>query len=102
MQVPAGPRCAADVALGILVPLVLARIEPLVDRVPSLGLFRGSAALVLLAGAPCLGGGRGAGARRAAGPFPPPAPALPLLLAPAYAALGREGCVLLMALLAAA
>ena len=186
MQVPAGHRFAADVALGILVPLVLARIEPLVDRVPSLGLFRGSAALVLLAVAACLVVGRvltsqrpgwaaalskapawlllvsagmlyaGVGLRHASGlqvsgdephylvmaqslwrdhdldlrdeydgeewaefvpgplrphwgaaradgrPFPAHSPGLPLLLAPAYAALGREGCVLLMALLAAA
>ena len=35
-------------------------------------------------------------------PFPAHSPGLPLLLAPAYAAFGREGCVLLMALIAAA
>jgi hypothetical protein len=186
MQVPAGRRFAADVALGILMPLVLARIEPLVDRVPSLGLFRGPAALVLLAVAACLLVGRvlasrrpgwasalanapawlllasagvlyaGTGLRHASGlqvsgdephylvmaqslwrdhdldlrdeyegeewaefvpgplrphwgaaradgrPFPAHSPGLALLLAPAYAALGREGCVLLMALVAAA
>jgi hypothetical protein len=43
------------------------------------------------------------GAPRADGrPFPAHSPGLPLLLAPAYAAMGREGCVLLMALMAAA
>jgi len=43
------------------------------------------------------------GAPRADGrPYPAHSPGLPLLLAPAYAALGREGCVLLMALVAAA
>ncbi len=43
------------------------------------------------------------GAPRADGrPFPAHSPGLPLLLAPAYAALGREGCVLVMALVAAA
>ncbi len=43
------------------------------------------------------------GAPRADGrPFPAHSPGLPLLLAPAYAAFGREGCVLLMALVAAA
>lgn len=43
------------------------------------------------------------GAPRADGrPFPAHSPGLALLLAPAYAALGREGCVLVMALLAAA
>ena len=49
MQVPAGRRLAADVVFGILMPLGLARIEPLVERVPSLGLWRGPAALVLVA-----------------------------------------------------
>ncbi|HYN02433.1 MAG TPA: hypothetical protein VE359_08310 [Vicinamibacteria bacterium] len=43
------------------------------------------------------------GAPRADGqPFPAHSPGLPLLLAPAYAVLGREGGVLLMALVAAA
>ena len=43
------------------------------------------------------------GAPRADGrPFPAHSPGLPLLLAPAYAALGREGGVLVMALVAAA
>ena len=52
----------------------------------------------------CLGRCGRTGARPAptAGRFRPTARACPLLLAPAYAALGREGCVLLMALLAAA
>jgi hypothetical protein len=43
------------------------------------------------------------GAPRADGrPFPAHSPGLPLLLAPAYAAFGRAGCVALMSLLAAA
>jgi len=42
------------------------------------------------------------GAPRADGrPYPAHSPGLPLLLAPAYAALGRKGCVLLLALMAA-
>jgi len=186
MQVPDGRRLAADMALGILLPLGLAHIDPLVERLPSLGLFRGPAALVLVAVAACLALARalegqrpgwaaamarapawlllvaslavcaGAGLRHSSGlqvsgdephylvmaqslwrdhdldlrdeydgeewaefvpgplrphwgaaradgrPFPAHSPGLPLLLAPAYAALGREGCVLLMALIAAA
>ena len=185
MQVPAGRRLAADVVFGILMPLGLARIEPLVERVPSLGLWRGPAALVLVAVAAGLVAARvltsrrpgwataltqapawlllvvagalyaGVGWRQAQGlqvsgdephylvmaqslwrdhdldlrdeydgeewaefapgplrphwgvpradgrPFPAHSPGLPLLLAPAYAALGRAGCVLLMALIAA-
>lgn len=182
-----GWRCfAAEVALGILLPIGVARIDPLVAFLPSLGLFRGRAALVLvavavlvalvrvvesrrpgwvsaLAGAPAwllllvagaLYAGVGLhyaaglqvsgdephylvmaqslwrdhdldlrnqydgeewaefapgplrphwGAPRADGrPFPAHSPGLPLLLAPAYAGLGRAGCVLLMALVAAA
>ena len=49
MLAPADRRLAAELALGILVPLALARIEPLVERVPSLGIWRGPAALVLVA-----------------------------------------------------
>ena len=185
MLAPVDRRFAAELALGILVPLGLARIEPLVERVPSLGIWRGPASLVLVAvgvglllarvlasrrpkwaagltqapawlllvGAGLLYAGVGLrhagglqvsgdephylvmaqslwrdhdldlrdeyegeewaefvpgplrphwGAPRADGrPFPAHSPGLPLLLAPAYAALGREGCVLLMALLAA-
>src|SRR5574341_611583 len=179
-------RVAAEGVLGVLLPLSLARIEPLVERLPSLGLLRGPAALVLVAVAACLVAARvlarrqpgwaaalarapawllllaagtlyaGIGLRyagrlqvsgdephylvmaqslwrdhdldlrdeydgeewaefapgplrphwgapRADGrPFPAHSPGLPLLLAPAYEALGREGCVLLMALVAAA
>ncbi len=186
MQVPDGRRRVADLTLGILAPLVLARVDPLVERLPSLGLFRGPAAYLLVALAACLGFGQivasrrpgaaaalartppwllfvacaaiyaGVGWRHAGGiqvsgdephylvmaqslwrdhdldlrdeydgeewaefvpgplrphwgaaradgrPFPAHSPGLPLLLAPAYAALGREGCVLLMALVAAA
>ena len=186
MNWPGGRRLFADVSLGVLVPLGLARVAPLVDRFPSLGLFRGSLGIVLVAVALCLLLGRRAagwlprwssalsraplwlpwaivaalfvgvglhyaaglqvsgdephylvmaqslwrdhdlelrdeydgeewaefvpgplrphwGAPRADGrPFPAHSPGLPLLLAPAYALLGREGCVLLMALVASA
>ena len=186
MQVSDGRRRAADVTLGILVPLGLARVDPLIERLPSLGLFRGPAAYVLVALAAFLVLGwvvasrwpgsaaalarspawlllvaagtlyAGVGLRHAGGlqvsgdephylvmaqslwrdhdlelrdeydgeewaefapgplrphwgaaradgrPFPAHSPGLPLLLAPAYAALGREGCVLLTALVAAA
>ena len=179
-------RVAAEGVLGVLLPLGLTRIEPLVERIPSLGLLRGPAALVLVAVAAGLVAARvltrrqpgwaaalarapawlllvsagtlyaGIGLRYAGGlqvsgdephylvmaqslwrdhdldlrdeydgeewaefapgplrphwgapradgrPFPAHSPGLPLLLAPAYAALGREGCVLLMALVAAA
>lgn len=178
-------RDAADLALGVSLPLALARVDPLVERLPSLGALRGKAALALLAVALCVAAvqalGRwkpgwavaiarapawlllvaaaalfaAVGLRQAAGlqvsgdephylvmaqslwrdhdlelrdeydgeawaefmpgplrphwgapradgrPFPAHSPGLPLLLAPAYAALGREGCVLLMAVLAA-
>jgi hypothetical protein len=183
-----GPRWqlrAADLALGVLAPLALARVDALVERLPSLGALRGPAAYVLLALAACLAAGRvlaavrpgsaaawqrapawlwlaaatlacatvglhyarglqvsgdephylvmaqslwrdhdldlrdeydgeewaefvpgrlrphWGGARADGRPFPAHSPGLPALLAPAYAALGREGCVLLMALLAA-
>jgi hypothetical protein len=186
MQPPCGRRFAMDLALGILLPIGLARIHPLVERLPSLGLLRGPAALALVAVAALLALARvlerrrpgramalarapswlllvaagtlyaGVGLRHAAGlqvsgdephylvmaqslwrdhdldlrdeydgeewaefvpgplrphwgapradgrPFPAHSPGLPLLLAPAYAALGREGCVLVMALVAAA
>jgi hypothetical protein len=179
-------RLAVEAALGLLLPLAMAHVGPLVDRVPVLGVLQGPAAYLLLA----LGGGlalaglldrrtrglrdalgrapgwlllavavavyAGVGLRHARGlqvsgdephylvmaqslwrdhdldlrdeyegeewaefvpgplrphwggaradgrPFPAHSPGLPLLLAPAYAVLGREGCVLLMALLAAA
>jgi hypothetical protein len=178
-------RVAAEATLGIVVPVAVARIDPLVERLPSLGLFRGPAGYALVAvgaallAARALGSRRhawvvalagapgwlllvvagsvyaGVGLRYAAGlqvsgdephylvmaqslwrdhdldlrdeyqqeewaefapgplrphwgaprsdgrPFPAHSPGLPLLLAPAYAALGREGCVLLMALIAA-
>ena len=178
-------RLAVEVTAGVLVPVGLARLEPIVESLPSLGLLRGPAAYVLVAvGAGLLlrhvlrsrrpgwaarlartpawlllvaagslyaavglhhaggvqvsgdephylimaqslwrdhdldlrdeyGGEEWAefvpgplrphwGAARADGrPFPAHSPGLPLLLAPIYAALGREGCVLLMALLAA-
>jgi hypothetical protein len=181
-----GRRFAADVALGVLVPIALARVDPLVERLPSLGVFRGPAAGVLAAVAVGIviarlvtrwrpdwaakpqqapawllwlvaaalysavglhyasglqvsgdephylvmaqslwrdhdldlrdeyDGEEWAefvpgplrphwGAPRADGrPFPAHSPGLPLLLAPAYAAFGREGCVLLLALVAAA
>ncbi len=42
-------RFAADVSLGVLVPIALARVDPLVERLPSLGIFRGPAAGVLAA-----------------------------------------------------
>jgi hypothetical protein len=179
-------RLALELALGVALPIGLARVSPLVERLPSLGLLRGPLAGVLVAVASLLGllgvlDGRrpgwalalartpawllllataalyaGVGLRHAAGlqvsgdephylvmaqslwrdhdldlrneydgeawaefvpgplrphwgapradgrPYPAHSPGLPLLLAPAYAALGREGCVLLMALLAAA
>jgi hypothetical protein len=179
-------RFAVEATLGIILPLGVARIDPLVERLPSLGLFRGPAALVLVGIATLLAGARiiesrrpgwlaaparapawlllaaaaalyaGVGLRHAGGlqvsgdephylvmaqslwrdhdldlrdeydgeewaefvpgplrphwgapradgrPFPAHSPGLPLLLAPVYAALGREGGVLLMALLAAA
>jgi hypothetical protein len=180
-----GPRFAADLALGVLVPIALARVDPLVEKLPSLGVFRGPAAGVLAAVAAGLliahvvtrwrpdwaakpqqartwllwavavalysavglhyasdlqvsgdephylvmaqslwrdhdldlrdeyGGEEWAefvpgplrphwGAPRADGrPFPAHSPGLPLLLAPAYAAAGRAGCVLLLAFVAA-
>jgi hypothetical protein len=179
-------RWALDLALGLALPIGLAQVPPLVERLPSLGLLRGPAAGVLVAVAALLAAGRaldlrrpgwalalarapsglllvgvaalyaGVGLRHAAGlqvsgdephylvmaqslwrdhdldlrneydgeawaefvpgplrphwgapradgrPFPAHSPGLPLLLAPAYAALGREGCVLLVALAAAA
>jgi hypothetical protein len=49
MSLPAGRRLAADVLLGILIPLGLAQVPPLVDRLPSLGVLRGPAGLVLVA-----------------------------------------------------
>ena len=185
MQRLAWRRFAAEAALGIAVPIGVGRIDPLVERLPSLGLFRGPAGFVLMAVAALLLLGRviesrrpgiasalarapawvllaaslslfaGVGLRHAAGlqvsgdephylvmaqslwrdhdldlrdeydgeewaefvpgplrphwgapradgrPFPAHSPGVPLLLAPAYAALGREGCVLLMTLLAA-
>jgi hypothetical protein len=33
-------RVAAEGVLGVLLPLAVARIEPLVERLPSLGLLR--------------------------------------------------------------
>jgi hypothetical protein len=184
MQSPGWRSFATDLALGIVLPIGVARIDPLVERLPSLGLFRGPAALVLVAVAALLALLRvletrqpgwalvrapswlllvaagtlyaGVGLRHAAGlqvsgdephylvmaqslwrdhdldlrdeydgeewaefvpgplrphwgtpradgrPFPAHSPGLPLLLAPAYAALGREGGVLVMALVAAA
>ena len=185
MSLPDGRRLAADVLLGILIPLGLAHVPPLVDRLPSLGVLRGPAGLLLVAiGASLLlaqalapklarwGEALGRrplallavafalyaavglhyaagvqvsgdephylvmaqslwrdhdldlrdeydgeewsefvpgplrphwGAPRADGrPFPAHSPGLPMLLAPAYAALGREGCVLVMAFLASA
>ncbi len=181
-----GRRLAADVSLGVLVPLALARVDPLVERLPSLGIFRGPAGGVLAAVGVCLVVGQFIvrwrpdwaskpqqapgwllwvvaaalysavglhyasglqvsgdephdlvmaqslwrdqdldlrdeydgeewaefvpgplrphwGAPRADGrPVPAHSPGLPFLLAPAYAALGREGCVLLLAFVAAA
>src|SRR4029453_12576924 len=49
MSLPDGRRLAADVLLGILIPLGLAHVPPLVDRLPSLGVLRGPAGLVLVA-----------------------------------------------------
>jgi hypothetical protein len=49
MPLADGRRRAADVLLGIVIPLALARVDPLVDRVPSLGVLRGPAALALVA-----------------------------------------------------
>lgn len=182
----APPRFAADLAVGVLVPLGLARVGPLVELAPSLGIWRGPAGYALIVvGAALLLGARlcgrgvrlenwiarapgfvlflaaaalyaGVGVRHARGlqvsgdephylvmaqslwrdhdldlrdeyegeewaefvpgplrphwggaradgrPFPAHSPGLPLLLAPAYAALGREGCVWVMALVAAA
>jgi hypothetical protein len=186
MQPSGGRRFALELALGVGLPIGVGRIDPLVERLPSLGLLRGPAAWVLVAVVSLLallrvvqsrqpewavGFGRtppwlllvaatavyaGVGLRHAAGlqvsgdephylvmaqslwrdhdldlrdeyggeewaefvpgplrphwggpradgrPFPAHSPGLPLLLAPAYAALGREGCVLLMTLVAAA
>jgi hypothetical protein len=179
-------RLAVDLTAAVLVPLALARLDGLAARVPSLGLFRGRGAVVLVAGAVLYGlarllGGRlaGLGARlarlpgvvlfglalvlyaavglhyaagiqvsgdephylvmaqsiwrdhdlelrdeyegeewaefmpgplrphwgapRADGrPYPAHSPGLPMLLAPAYAMGGRNGCVLLVAFIAAA
>jgi hypothetical protein len=186
MQWSGGRRWALEIALGLVLPIGVARIDPLVERLPSLGLLRGPAALVLVAVAALLALLRvlesrrpgwalalarspawvllvaagtlyaGVGLRHAAGlqvsgdephylvmaqslwrdhdldlrdeydgeewaefvpgplrphwgapradgrPFPAHSPGLPLLLAPAYEVLGREGGVLLMALVAAA
>jgi hypothetical protein len=186
MKSSAWRRWALELALGLVLPIGVARIDPLVERLPSLGLLRGPAALVLVAVAALLALVRvlesrrpgwglalarapawlllvaagmlyaGVGLRHATGlqvsgdephylvmaqslwrdhdldlrdeydgeewaefvpgplrphwgapradgrPFPAHSPGLPLLLAPAYAALGREGGVLLMALVAAA
>ncbi len=186
MPSPAGQRIATGLALGLLLPIGLARIDPLVERLPSLGILRGPAALVLVAVAVLLAlasvleghwpgwaaaftrapawlllvsvgtvyaavglrhaaglqvsgdephylvmaqslwrdhdldlrdeydGGEWAefvpgplrphwGAPRVDGrPFPAHSPGLPLLLAPVYEVLGREGGVLFMALVAAA
>jgi hypothetical protein len=38
MRVPERRLLAANAVLGIVLPLGLARVEPLVERVPSLGL----------------------------------------------------------------
>ncbi len=186
MQSSGWRRWALEIALGLVLPIGVAWTSPLVERLPSLGLLRGPAALVLVAVAALLALVRflesrrpgwalalarapawlllvvagtlyaGVGLRHAAGlqvsgdephylvmaqslwrdhdldlrdeydgeewaefvpgplrphwgapradgrPFPAHSPGLPLLLAPAYAALGREGCVLVMALVAAA
>jgi hypothetical protein len=186
MQSARWRRWALELALGLVLPIGVARIDPLVARLPSLGLLRGPAAWVLAGLAALLALGRVlddrrprwasalartpawlllassgmlyacVGLRYAAGlqpsgdephylvmaqslwrdhdldlrdeyeseewaefvpgplrphwgspradgrPFPAHSPGLPLLLAPAYAALGREGCVLLMALMAGA
>lgn len=186
MQSSGWRRWALELAVGLVLPIGAARIDPLVERLPSLGLLRGPAALVLVAVAALLAlvrllGRRrpgwapalartpewlllvvagtlyaGVGLRHAAGlqvsgdephylvmaqslwrdhdldlrdeydgeewaefvpgplrphwgapradgrAFPAHSPGLPLLLAPAYAALGREGGVLVMALVAAA
>ena len=186
MKSSASRRWAMELALGLVLPIGVARTSPLVERLPSLGLLRGPAALVLVAVAALLALVRvlesrrpgwalalarapawvllaaagtlyaGVGLRHATGlqisgdephylvmaqslwrdhdldlrdeydgeewaefvpgplrphwgapradgrPFPAHSPGLPLLLAPAYAALGREGGVLLMALVAAA
>lgn len=175
----------ADVSLAVLVPLALARFDPLVERLPSLGIWRGPAGGVLAAVVAAIVLARLAGRSRpewrerlarspgwclwvvAAGlyaavglhyaarlqvsgdephylvmaqslwrdhdldlrdeydgeewaefvpgplrphwgaprrdgrPFPAHSPGLPLLLAPAYAAFGRAGCVLLLALVGA-
>jgi hypothetical protein len=185
MQRSGWRRWALELALGLALPIGLARIDPLVARLPSLGLLRGPAAWVLTSVAALLALVRalesrrpgwaaavsrtpswlllvaagalyaGVGLRHAAGiqvsgdephylvmaqslwrdhdldlrneydgeawaefvpgplrphwgapradgrPFPAHSPGLPLLLAPAYAGLGREGCVLVMALVAA-
>lgn len=185
MQLQGGGRRIADASLAVLVPLLLARAGPLVERFPSLGVWRGAAGTLLvtivavLAAARLLDAWRpewrgrlprtpgwrlwlaaaalysGAGLHYARGlqvsgdephylvmaqslwrdqdldlrdeydgeewaefvpgplrphwgapradgrPYPAHSPGLPLLLAPAYAALGREGCVLLLALVGA-
>jgi hypothetical protein len=185
-MLPTSGRRIADVSLGVLVPLALARFDFLVERLPSLGVFRGPGGGVLAAVGVGLVLGQLVvrwrpvsaarpqqapgwllwivaavlysavglhyasglqvsgdephylvmaqslwrdqdldlrdeydgeewaefvpgplrphwGAPRADGrPFPAHSPGLPLLLAPAYAAFGREGCVLLLAFLAAA
>ena len=182
MRIPDGLRHGLDVAAGVLVPLVLSRVDPLVERLPSLGILRGPAAYALAAAGvgvvalrllrfrltPRLAGLSGwalffaallvslaAGLRYAAWlppsgdephylvmaqslwrdhdldlrdeyeteewseftpgpvrphwgspradgrPFPAHSPGLPLAVAPAYAAGGRAGAVVLMALVAA-
>jgi len=179
-------RLALELAAATLVPLTLARLDAWTVRVPSLGLFRGRGAAVLVAGAILYGLGRllgerfagivarlarqpapvffglalalyaGVGLHYAAGiqvsgdephylvmaqsiwrdhdlelrdeyegeewaefmpgplrphwgapradgrPYPAHSPGLPMLLAPAYAMGGRNGCVLLVAFIAAA
>ena len=49
MQSSGWRRWALELALGLVLPIGVARIDPLVERLPSLGLLRGPAACVLVA-----------------------------------------------------
>ena len=49
MQSSGWRRWALEIALGLVLPIGVARIDPLVERLPSLGVLRGRAAWVLVA-----------------------------------------------------
>ena len=64
MQSSGWRRWALELALGLVVPIGVARIDSLVERLPSLGLLRGPAAFALVAVAALLALVRLFGSRR--------------------------------------